>query len=79
MTKEKCRYAVVETSSEGILQFRHRFVDYDAAVFTNLSPEHIERHGGFKNYRDAKIKLFEKVAGKQNGVGVYNLDDENAE
>lgn len=79
MTKEKCRYAVLETSSEGILQFRHRFVDYDAAVFTNLSPEHIERHGGFKNYRDAKIKLFEKVAGKQNGVGVYNLDDENAE
>ena len=78
MAKEKCKYAVIETSSEGILQYRHQFIDYDMAVFTNLSPEHIERHGGFENYRAAKIKLFEKVAKKENGVGVYNLDDENA-
>lgn len=79
MAKENCQYAVIETSSEGILQFRHRFIDYDMAIFTNLSPEHIERHGNFENYRDAKIKLFEKVAKKENGFGVYNLDDENAE
>ncbi|MBI5079153.1 UDP-N-acetylmuramyl-tripeptide synthetase [Candidatus Wolfebacteria bacterium] len=82
MAKENCRYAVVETSSEGIIQFRHRFIDYDMAVFTNLSPEHTERHGGFENYRDAKIKLFEKIAAKEkgeNGFGVYNLDDENVE
>jgi len=73
----KCRYAVVETSSEGILQYRHRFIDYDVAVFTNLSPEHIERHGGFENYRRAKVKLFEKLAKKENGIGIYNLDDSN--
>ena len=79
MVKEGCAYAVVETSSEGILQFRHKFVDYNAGVFINLSPEHLERHGGFENYRSAKIKLFEKVARKKNGVGIYNLDDENAE
>lgn len=78
MAKENCVYAVIETSSEGILQFRHRFIDYDAAVFTNLSPEHIERHGNFENYRNAKIKLFENVAKKENSVGIYNLDDENA-
>lgn len=77
MAKDGCKYAVVETSSEGILQYRHTFIDYDAAVFTNLSPEHIERHGSFENYRDAKVKLFEKVAKKENSVGVYNLDDEN--
>lgn len=77
MRKEGCRYAVIETSSEGILQYRHRFVDYDMAVFTNLSPEHIERHGGFENYRNAKIKLFKKIAEKEGGVGIYNLDDEN--
>ncbi|MCR4275311.1 MAG: UDP-N-acetylmuramyl-tripeptide synthetase [Candidatus Wolfebacteria bacterium] len=71
----KCRYAVVETSSEGILQYRHRFIDYDVAVFTNLFPEHIERHGGFENYRNAKVKLFEKLAKKDNGIGIYNLDD----
>lgn len=77
MVKEGCKYAVVETSSEGILQYRHTFIDYNAAIFTNLSPEHIERHGSFENYRDAKVKLFEKVARKENSVGVYNLDDEN--
>ena len=79
MVKEKCQYAVIETSSEGILQHRHRFIDYEMAVFTNLSPEHLERHRGFENYRAAKIKLFEKVAKKRDSVGVYNLDDENVE
>ena len=77
MVKVGCQYAVLETSSEGILQYRHRFIDYSVAVFTNLSPEHVERHGSFENYREAKIKLFEKVAKKENGIGIYNLDDEN--
>lgn len=77
MVKQGCQYAVVETSSEGILQYRHRFTDYKIAVFTNLSPEHIERHGSFENYRSAKIKLFEQVAKKPNGIGIYNLDDKN--
>lgn len=77
MKKAGCEYAVVETSSEGILQYRHRFIDYDIAVFTNLSPEHIERHKGFENYREAKIKLFQKLAKKKEAIGIYNLDDEN--
>ncbi len=77
MRQEECSYAVIETSSEGILQYRHRFIDYDMAVFTNITPEHIERHGGFENYRKAKVKLFKRVAKKENGVGIYNLDDEN--
>ena len=72
-----CRYAVIETSSEGILQYRHRFIAYDAAVFTNLSPEHIERHGSFENYRAAKTKLFARTAKSRESIGIYNLDDEN--
>jgi len=79
MVKDGCKYAVVETSSEGILQYRHKFIDYNAAVFVNLSPEHLERHGGFENYRDEKVKLFEKVAKKKEGVGIYNFDDSNVE
>ena len=71
MRRADCSYAIIETSSEGILQHRHRFIDYDMAVFTNITPEHIERHGGFENYRKAKVKLFEKVAKKENGTGVY--------
>lgn len=79
MVDEGCKYAIIETSSEGILQHRHRGIDYDMAVFTNLTAEHIERHGSFENYRDAKLVLFEKVAERENGIGIYNLDDENAE
>ena len=79
MADAGCRYAVIETSSEGIAQYRHRFIDYDIAVFTNLSPEHIERHGSFEKYRDAKRKLFAQVAKKKTGIGIYNLDDPNAE
>lgn len=79
MTDAGCEYAVIETSSEGIMQHRHKFIDYSIAVFTNLSPEHIERHGSFEKYRVEKLKLFETVAKKENGIGIYNLDDENVE
>ncbi len=58
MVKAGCRYAVIETSSEGIAQYRQVGIDYDIAVFTNLSPEHIESHGSFENYKLAKAKLF---------------------
>ena len=77
MVNEGCKYVVVETSSEGILQYRHQFINYKIAVFTNISPEHIERHGSFANYRKAKIKLFEKTAKRKDSIGIYNLDDEN--
>src|SRR3989344_740525 len=40
MAADNCRFAVIETSSEGVMQFRHRFIDYDVAGFTNISPEH---------------------------------------
>lgn len=73
--KAGCTHAVLEVTSEGILQHRHRFIDFHAAVFTNLSPEHIERHGSFEKYREAKGQLF-RIAKK---VHVVNLDDEHAE
>ena len=62
MVKNNCRYAVVETSSEGIKQFRHRFINYDTLVFTNLYPEHIEAHGSFEKYQAAKGQLFAHLA-----------------
>jgi UDP-N-acetylmuramoyl-L-alanyl-D-glutamate--2,6-diaminopimelate ligase len=71
-----CQYAVLEITSEGIRQFRHSFVDFEAAVFTNLTPEHIESHKGFENYKQAKGKLFKAV--KPEGKIIVNLDDPNA-
>ncbi|NTW22283.1 UDP-N-acetylmuramyl-tripeptide synthetase [Candidatus Falkowbacteria bacterium] len=58
MVENGCQYAIVETTSEGIRQFRHRFINYDILVFTGLYPEHIESHGGFENYKQAKGRLF---------------------
>ncbi len=60
--KNKCTYVVIETSSQGIEQFRHLGINYDAVVFTNLTPEHIEAHGGFEFYRAAKEKLFQHLS-----------------
>lgn len=73
--KAGCTHAVLEVTSEGILQHRHRFIGFHTAVFTNLSPEHIERHGSFEKYMEAKGKLFQTAK----EVHVINLDDEHAE
>lgn len=61
MVKADCKYAVIEVSSQGLIQHRHIGINYDLAVFTNLTPEHIEAHGGFENYKRAKRRLFEVV------------------
>ncbi len=58
MVAAGCEYAVIEVTSEGIAQFRHKGIDFDCAVFTNLSREHIEAHGSFENYYQAKQELF---------------------
>ncbi len=55
-----CKYAVVEVTSEGIKQFRHLAINFYMAVLTNVTPEHIESHGSFENYRNAKAELFRK-------------------
>ena len=72
--RAKCDYMVLEVTSEGIKQHRHRFIDFMGAVFTNLTPEHIESHGNFDNYRNAKLQLFKAAK----GFHVVNRDDENA-
>lgn len=58
MVANRCQYAIVETTSEGIKQFRHQFINYDVLVFTGLYPEHLESHGGFQKYKEAKGLLF---------------------
>jgi UDP-N-acetylmuramoyl-L-alanyl-D-glutamate--2,6-diaminopimelate ligase len=56
------RYAIIETTSQGVAQYRHRFIDFDMAMFLNLHPEHLEAHGSFERYRDAKVRFFSDVA-----------------
>ncbi|MDD5342456.1 MAG: UDP-N-acetylmuramoyl-L-alanyl-D-glutamate--2,6-diaminopimelate ligase [Patescibacteria group bacterium] len=83
MVSEHCDYAIVETTSEGIKQYRHWGIYYDVAVFTNLTPEHIESHGSFEKYRQAKGKLFQalnsRVKPKIKKISIVNLDDPAAD
>jgi UDP-N-acetylmuramoyl-L-alanyl-D-glutamate--2,6-diaminopimelate ligase len=75
---------VIETSSHGLAADRVASVDYDGAIFTNLSHEHLDFHGTFDAYRWAKVSLFERLPqhakGGRPGLGVINADDahENA-
>lgn len=74
-----CTHAVVEMTSEGAKQFRHKFIDMDALVFTNLTPEHIESHGSFEKYKEAKLELAKAVAHspKRPRYLVANTDNEH--
>jgi len=75
--RAKCKYMILEITSEGIKQHRHKFIDFNGAVFTNLTKEHIESHGGFENYKKAKGKLFKalKKSKKKNKFVAVNIDD----
>lgn len=72
-----CTHAVIEMTSEGAIQHRHKGIELDALVFTNLQKEHIERHGSFEAYADAKLSLARHVARspKRPRMIVANVDD----
>jgi UDP-N-acetylmuramoyl-L-alanyl-D-glutamate--2,6-diaminopimelate ligase len=73
---------VIETSSHGLAADRVGSVDYDAAIFTNLSHEHLDFHGTFEAYRDAKLSLFSRLPraakGGRPGLAIINVDDGHA-
>ncbi len=86
MRDNNCEIAIVETTSEGIVQFRHRFINYDIVLFTGIYPEHIESHGGFASYKAAKLHLFMHLrrCGAKPGIAVdktiiVNGDDAHAQ
>lgn len=74
-----CTHAIIELTSEGAEQFRHAFLDLDALIFTNLTPEHIESHGSFENYKNAKLKIAHQLekSSKQPRFIVANTDNEH--
>jgi UDP-N-acetylmuramoyl-L-alanyl-D-glutamate--2,6-diaminopimelate ligase len=81
--------AVIETTSHGLALNRVDAIDYDIAILTNLTHEHLELHGTWEAYRDAKLKLFEKLARSSGApgtakpliwpaTGIVNADDASA-
>ena len=74
---EKCTHAIVEMTSEGVKQFRHKYIDLDTLIFTNIAPEHIESHGSFEKYLNAKLKLRDAIenSSKRDTAIIANTDD----
>lgn len=75
-----CEYAIIEMTSEGARFYRHLGIEMDALIFTNLSPEHIESHGSFKKYKQAKLRLVNHLAksNKPVRISIANTDNEHA-
>jgi UDP-N-acetylmuramoyl-L-alanyl-D-glutamate--2,6-diaminopimelate ligase len=74
-----CDVAIIEMTSQGVVQYRHKFIHLDALVFTNLSPEHIESHGSYEKYISAKLALAHalELSQKRPRYMIANTDDEH--
>src|SRR5688500_6067157 len=78
--------AVIETTSHGLALDRVACVAYDVAILTNLTQEHLELHGTWDAYRDAKLSLFDRLRASRGvqklrpvpAAAIVNLDDPSA-
>lgn len=77
MRSAGCKAAAMEVSSHALVQARVRGVEFDAAVFTNLTQDHLDYHQTMEAYFEAKTRLFSGLAeqAKKKGKAVINIDD----
>ncbi len=75
--KAGAKYAVVEVTSESVLQSRHKHLFLNGLIFTNLHKEHIESHGSFENYAAAKLQIGKELerSPKRPRVMIANADN----
>lgn len=75
-----CQYFIMEMTSQGALLHRHKFINLDAFVFTNLTPEHVEAHGSYERYMESKLNLARCLgkSKKKDRVMIANDDDKEA-
>jgi UDP-N-acetylmuramoyl-L-alanyl-D-glutamate--2,6-diaminopimelate ligase len=77
-----CRAAALEVSSHALAQDRTRGLEWDVAVFTNLTQDHLDFHGTMEKYFESKMKLFTQLGQQQKKrkpVAVVNIDDRYGE
>ena len=65
-----CTHLVIEITSESVLQYRHWFLELDGLIVTNIQREHIESHGSFANYVDAKREIVDTLVNSEKKVRV---------
>lgn len=73
MVKDGMKACALEVSSHGLELGRVQSVDFDVAIFTNLTYDHLDFHGTLERYFAAKLKLFTNL--KPEGLAVINVDD----
>ncbi len=78
LRRQGVEWLVLETTSHAVAQSRVWGVPYQIAVMTNITHEHLDYHGTFEAYRDAKKQLFTIASRHKVGFGVINADDEQA-
>jgi UDP-N-acetylmuramyl tripeptide synthase len=76
-----CRYLILEMTSQGALLYRHRFIELDTLIFTNLTPEHIEAHGSYENYLNSKLSIARNMENSRKPVKtiITNSDDKESQ
>jgi len=77
-----CRAAAMEVSSHALAQDRTRGLEWNVAVFTNLTQDHLDFHGTMASYFEAKAKLFTQLGAQQKKrtpVAIVNIDDRYGE
>lgn len=75
MVDSGCEFCFMEVSSHAIHQNRVYGLDFTGAVFTNITHDHLDYHGTFKNYLNAKKKLFDDLS--SSAFALVNSDDKN--
>ena len=82
MANAGCKAAVMEVSSHALAQDRVRGLEWNVAVFTNLTQDHLDFHGTMADYFEAKAHLFtglKEQTNKKNATAVINMDDPHGE
>ncbi|MDO8525511.1 MAG: UDP-N-acetylmuramoyl-L-alanyl-D-glutamate--2,6-diaminopimelate ligase [Candidatus Omnitrophota bacterium] len=75
MVRSSAHYAVMEVSSHALDQHRVERVSFDVAIFTNITPEHLDYHKTPGDYFSAKVKIFDRL--KDGGSAILNIDDKS--
>lgn len=74
MVRHGMKACALEVSSHGLAQHRVDGIDFDVAIFTNLTYDHLDYHGTMESYFEAKSLLFSQRV-KPDGIAILNIDD----
>jgi len=76
MQQEGVEYLTMEVTSHGMAFDRNYATDFDVAIYTNLTQDHLDYHRTMESYKKAKLKFFSQLGTREKkGFGIVNIDD----